>query len=142
MLASFVAGKFSIVTIMPRIRMMLEELVQRVGVGHRLASIRTSNLTVLDFMKDFEGCKRILIEQAKDTIEKDYAEAIILGCAGMAGFAAEVAKEVNVPVFDAVASAIKVAEALVDMKMKTSKVLSYKRPEKKEFKGMPELFQP
>ncbi len=142
MLASFVAGKFSIVTIMPRIRMMLEELVHRVGVGHRLASIRTPNLTVLDFMKDFEGCKRILIEQAKDTIEKDYAEAIILGCAGMAGFAAEVAKEVDVPVFDAVASAKKVAEALVDMKMKTSKVLSYKRPEKKEFKGMPELFQP
>ena len=93
-------------------------------------------------MKDFEGCKKILIEQARDTIEKDYAEAIILGCAGMAGFAAEVAKEVDVPVFDAVASAIKVAEALVDMGMKTSKVLSYKPPEKKEFRGMSDLFQP
>lgn len=142
MLASFIAAKYSIITIMPRIRMLLEELVKRVGVGHRLASIRTSNLTVLDFIKDFEGCKKILIEQAKDTIEKDYAEAIILGCAGMAGFASEVEKEVNVPVLDAVACAIKVAEALVDMKMKTSKVLSYKKPEKKEFKGMSELFQP
>ena len=141
MFASFVAGRFSIVTIMPRIRMMLEELVQRVGLGHRLASIRTPNLTVLDFRKDFEGCKKILIKEAKDTIEKDYAEAIILGCAGMAGFAAEVQNEVHVPVFDAVASAIKVAEALVDMGVKTSKVLSYKSPEKKEFKGMPVLFQ-
>lgn len=142
MLATFVAGKFSIVTIMPRIRMMLEELVQRIGVKHRLASIRTPNLTVLDFIKDFEGCKKILIEESRYAIEKDYAEAIILGCAGMAGFATEVQKEVKVPVFDAVASAIKIAEALVDMGVNTSKVLSYKRPEKKEFKGMSELFQP
>jgi len=142
MLASFVAAKFAIVTIMPRIRMMLEELVKRVGLEHRLASIRTPNLKVLDFMNDFEGCKKILIEEAKDTIEKDYAEAIILGCAGMAGFAEEVERAVKVPVFDAVASAIKVAEALVDMGMKTSKVLSYQRPEKKEFKGMAKLFQP
>jgi allantoin racemase len=142
MLATFVAGKFSIVTIMPRIRMMLEELIQRVGVKHRLASIRTPNLTVLDFMRDFEGCKKILIQEAKDTIEKDYAEAIILGCAGMAGFAAEVQKEIHVPVFDAVASAVKIAEALVDMGVKTSKALSFKFPEKKEIKGMPSHFQP
>jgi len=142
MLAGFVAAKFSIVTIMPRIRMMLEELVQRVGVGHRVASIRTPDLTVMDFINDFEGCKRILIQEAKDTIEKDYAEAIILGCAGMADFATEVEKAVHVPVFDAVSSAVKVAEILVDMGVKTSKVLTYQRPEKKEFKGMEELFQP
>jgi allantoin racemase len=142
MLATIVAGKFSIVTIMPRIRMLLEELVQRIGVKHRLASIRTPNLTVLDFIKDFERCKNILIEESRYAIEKDYAEAIILGCAGMAGFAAEVQKEVKVPVFDAVASAIKIAEALVDMGVKTSKALSYRRPEKKEFKGMSELFKP
>ena len=36
-LATFVAGKFSIVTIMPRIRMMLEEQVHRAGVAHRLS---------------------------------------------------------------------------------------------------------
>jgi hypothetical protein len=41
-----------------------------------------------------------------------------------------------------VASAVKVAEALVDMGLKTSKALSYQSPEKKAFKGMPELFQP
>jgi hypothetical protein len=35
-----------------------------------------------------------------------------------------------------VASAVKVAEALVELGVKTSKVLSYKWPEKKEFKGM------
>ena len=141
-LASFVAAKFSIVTIMPRIRMMLEELTQRVGLSHRLASIRTPDLKVLDFQQDFEGCKQVLIEESKDAIKNDYAEAIILGCAGMAGFAAEVERAVHVPVFDAVASAVKVAETLVDMGLKTSKVLSYQRPEKKAFKGMPELFQP
>ncbi len=142
MLAGFVAAKFSIVTIMPRIRMMLEELIQRVGLGHRLASIRTPDLKVLDFQRDFEKCKQVLIEESKDAIKSDYAEAIILGCAGMAGFAAEVERAVHVPVFDAVASAVKVAETLVDMGLKTSKALSYQPPEKKTFKGMPQLFQP
>jgi allantoin racemase len=141
-MASFVAAKFSIVTIMPRIRMMLEELIQRVGLDHRLASIRTPDLTVLDFQRDFEGCKQVLIDESRDAIKNEYAEAIILGCAGMAGFAAEVERAVHVPVFDAVASAVKVAEALVDMGLKTSKVLSYQPPEKKDFKGMPQLFQP
>jgi allantoin racemase len=140
-LATFVAGKFSIVTIMPRIRMMLEELVHRAGVDHRLASIRTPDLSVLDFMRDFEGSKKILIREAKDTIEKDYSEAIILGCAGMAGFARVVQEEVGVPVFDAVASGVKIAEALVDLGLTTSKALSYKWPEKKELKGMDTLFQ-
>ncbi len=141
-LASFVAARFSIVTIMPRIRLMLEELVRRVGVEHKIASIRTPNLCVLDFHRDFEGCKEVLIREAKDTIENDYAEAIILGCAGMAGFAEEVEQAVGVPVFDAVASAVKVAETLIDMGLRTSKVWTYQSPEHKEFKGMSALFQP
>ena len=142
MLASFVAAKFSIVTIMPRIRVMLEELVRRTGAEHRLASIRTPDLAVLDFARDFAGCKKTLIAEAQDTVERDGAEAIILGCAGMAGFATEVEKAVRVPVFDPVASAVKVAEALVDMGMHTSKRRTFQPPEKKELKGMPPLFQP
>jgi allantoin racemase len=141
-LAGFVAARFSIVTIMPRIRLMLEELVHRVGVEHKIASIRTPNLCVLDFQRDFEGCKEVLIREARDTIEKDYAEAIILGCAGMAGFAEQVQQAVGVPVFDAVASAVKVAEALVDMKLNTSKVWTFQPPEAKEFKGLPAILQP
>ena len=140
-LAGFICAKFSIVAIMPRMRMKLQELIHRCGAERRVASVRTPNLTVLDFHHDFEGCKRILINEAKEAIEKDYAEAIILGCAGMAGFAEEVQKEVKVPVFDAVASAVKVAEALVDMKLRTSKILTFKYPESKEIKGMSELFK-
>ncbi len=140
-LATFVAGKFSIITIMPRIRMMLEETVHRAGVAHRLASIRTPDLTVLDFVRDYDGCKRILIREAQDTVEKDYSEAIILGCAGMAAFVDQVRAEVPVPVFDAVASAVKIAEGLVDLGIKTSKACSFKWPEKKEIKGLDPLFQ-
>lgn len=141
-LTRFVAARFAIVTIMPRIRLMLEELVERCGAASRCASIRTPDLSVADFMNDYDGCERILIEQARDAIANDYAEAIILGCAGMAAFVDNVRQAVPVPVFDAVACGVRLAESLVGLGIGTSKVLTYKAPEKKEFKGMGSIFQP
>ena len=141
-LTRFVAARFAIVTIMPRIRLMLEELVERCGARHRCASIRTPDLSVADFMDDYDRCEKILIDQAREAIAEDYAEAIILGCAGMAAFVENVRKALPVPVFDAVASGVRVAESLVGLGIGTSKVQTYKPPEKKEFKGLGELFQP
>ena len=141
-LTQFVAARFAIVTIMPRVRLMLEELVQRSGASHRCASIRTPDLAVIDFMNDYDRCEKILIDQAKEAIADDYAEAIILGCAGMASFVDNVRRALPVPVFDAVASAVSLAQTLVHLGISTSKVLTYKPPEKKELKGLGELFQP
>jgi len=140
--SSFLAVRFSIISVIPRIRLMLEEVVRRCGAEHRCTSIRTPNLTVMDYVTDPDRCQRILVEEAKDAVAKDYAEALLLGCAGMGSFVEAVRRAVPVPVLDAVASGVKVAESLVDLGLKTSKVLTYMPPEKKEFKGMDDLYQP
>lgn len=70
------------------------------------------------------------------------AEAICLGCAGMVKFANDLEKELGVPVIDGVTAAVKMAEALVDLGKKTNKILSFKHPEKKEYKGFPAILQP
>ena len=62
------------------------------------------------------------IELAK---REDRAEAIVLGCAGMAELAARLTEKHGLPVIDGVASAVKLAEAFGALGLKTSKIGAY-----------------
>ncbi|PZE20333.1 aspartate/glutamate racemase family protein [Paenibacillus xerothermodurans] len=134
-MASMLAARFSIVTVLPRIKTMLEELVAGYGMGHRVISIRTTPLSVLDFEKDPAKGMEVLAQEGRRAVEEDHAEAILLGCAGMAEFADRLEQELQVPVFDGVVAAVKFAEAVVDLGKTTSKLKTYKYPEKKKFIG-------
>lgn len=134
-MASMLAARFSVVTVLPRIKTMLEELVVGYGMQHRVVNIRTTPLCVLDFERDPEAGLEILRQEGKKAVEEDYAEAILLGCAGMADFAQKLEQELGVPVIDGVVAAVKFAEAIVDLGKTTSKLKTYKFPEKKEFIG-------
>ena len=68
-------------------------------------------------------------------IEQDHAEAILLGCAGMTDLADALTKETGVPVIDGVAAAVKFAEALVGLGLKTCKRLAYESPRPKSYTG-------
>lgn len=140
-MASFISGRFSIVSVMPKSRLIFEELVHRYGAERKLASLRTPDLSVLDTSDDIKKTQRILIEEAKIAVEEDYAEAILLGCAGMVGFTEEVEKVAKVPVIDSVAAGVKVAEALVTMNLRTSKIYSFEKPGNKKIVGVPEIFR-
>lgn len=141
-MASMMAARFSIVTVIPRIRTLLEEVVRRYGMTEKCVSIRTTNMCVLDFEHDPERGMRELTAECKVAISEDGAEAICLGCAGMAKFAEDLEREFGVPVFDGVVCATKLAEALVDLGKRTSKIMTFKYPEKKEYKGILAYLQP
>jgi allantoin racemase len=79
------------------------------------------------------------IELAK---QEDRAEVIVLGCAGMAELAARLAARHGVPVIDGVASAVKLAEALAALGLKTSKVGAYALPRPKPYLGALSSFGP
>ncbi|PFP30649.1 Asp/Glu/hydantoin racemase [Bacillus sp. AFS073361] len=134
-LASMLAARFSVVTVLPRIKTMLEELVDSYGMSKRVLNIRCTPLAVLDFERDPEGGIETLRQEGKRAVEEDKAEAILLGCAGMAEFANSLEKELGVPVLDGVTAAVKFAESIVDLGKKTSKLNTYKYPEKKEYIG-------
>lgn len=141
-LATTVASKFSIIAVIPRTILMLEETVKKNGMVEQCASIRSTGLSVLDFEKDPKtGLERIK-QESKNAILEDGAEAICLGCAGMTSFAKDLEDEFQVPVFDGVSSAVKLAEALVILNKKTSKVNYFKYPEKKNYKGYLKILQP
>jgi len=134
---SLVAYKWSIVTVLPRVKPLLEELVHRNGMESRCASIRCTPLTVLEIEEDIERTRRMMVDEARAAIAEDGAEAILLGCAGLGPLDRWMQEQLAVPVLDGVACAVKLAEALHGYGITTSKVAAYKDPEPKELVACP-----
>jgi allantoin racemase len=141
-MASLVAYKWSIVTVLPRVKPMLEELVHRNGMEMRCASIRCTPLTVLEIEEDLERTKRMMVDEARSAIAEDGAEAILLGCAGLGPLDKWMQQQLDVPVLDGVACAVKLAEGLHHYGITTSKVAAYKDPERKELLACPGSLAP
>jgi allantoin racemase len=135
-MASMLAARFSIVTVLPRIKTMLEDMVAGYGMTHRVVSIRTTPMGVLDFERDPKRGMEMLAREGGRAVKEDHAEAILLGCAGMAEFAENLERQLGVPVIDGVITAVKFAEAIVELGKTTSKLKTYQPPENKPFNGI------
>src|SRR5207248_4973766 len=83
------------------------------------------------------GAVRAVVAEARKAVETDHAEAICLGCAGMAGLEEAITTELRVPVIDGVGAAVRLAEAVVGLGLRTSKVSTYAVPEPKKIIGWP-----
>ncbi len=139
--AAFLAKRFTVVTTLERSRVPVEELCRRYGMGER-ATVRAANIAVLSLEDPNSGARDRLRSEIAQAIEEDNAEAIVLGCAGMADLAKTLQGEFGLPVIDGVGAAVKQAEALVALGLSTSKRGAYAAPISKTYKGMFESFAP
>lgn len=139
--ANMLGAKFSVATILPRAKDLIEETVTTTGLSSKCASVRCTDLTVVETEETREAAVEALLEASELAVEEDGAEAICLGCAGMGGLDEELEKELPVPVIDSVGAAAVLAEGLVQLDKTTSKVMTYKSPEPKEIKGYPDIYQ-
>ncbi len=96
------------------------ELVRKYGFQERCASLRA-----VDEASDAPMEQRLL-DAGLRAIEEDFAEVIILGCAGFAGLADRMSERLGVPVVSGVASGVKIAEALAACGCRTSKRAKYR----------------
>lgn len=140
--ANMLAAKWSVITTTHRVRDIVEKTVQKTGLQGRCASVRTTDLAVLDTEISRETTMQALLEMGKVAIATDGAEALCLGCAGMSGLDRQLESALGVPVIDAVAAAVKLAESLVALGKTTSKHMTYRPPELKSIAGYPGHFQP
>ena len=138
LLSTLVAHRFSLISLFPRDKILLEELLWRYGMTSQCASIRVTGLSVLDCEQSPEKADEAMKEAGRAAIREDGAEALVLGCAGMAGFAKELEAELKVPVIDGVSTAVKLAETLVKMGISTSKAISFDYPIPKKYINMEE----
>ena len=97
-------GRFAIVTGGERWRPMLSRLAGALGHTQTLAGIHTVAPTGAELAADPAGARLLLAEACCQAMERFKVQAVILGGAGLAGMAADIASLVPVPVIDSVSA--------------------------------------
>jgi allantoin racemase len=141
-LAALVAGKFAVVTTLARSIPAIEHNLVRYGLMARCARVRAAEVAVLALESRGRMREKLISGEIAAAIRDDRAEAIVLGCAGMADLAADLSAEHGLPVVDGVAAAVKLVEALAGLGLRTSKLGGYASPSPKPYRGLFEPFAP
>jgi allantoin racemase len=137
--AAILGHKFSIICALDPDVAVFEQHAARFGMSDRLASVRAVQIPVLE-LDDRARAVSALVEQSVKAVKEDGAHVLIFGCTGMAGMAKGVEDGLrkqgitDVPVVDPPIIALKIAEALADVRLSHSK-RTYPVPPEKEIIG-------
>jgi allantoin racemase len=138
-IASCLAGTFSVITTLDLSVPILKNNLLKRGFDRICVNVSSVNVPVLDLENEESNALLAIEDEIQRSITNDKAEAIVLGCAGMADFAEKLEKKFSVPVIEGVSSSIILAEGLVKMKKTTSKLGGYSYPRPKRYSG---IFKP
>jgi allantoin racemase len=133
--ASFVATGFSVVTTMTRTCVIAERLVHRYGFDRACRGIHGTDIPVLALERLDDDVVAQIEAAARDALARDRSGAVVLGCAGMAALARQLQARLGVPVIDGVGVAVKFAESLAALGLRTSKAGDYAPPLPKRYVG-------
>ena len=95
-------GRFAIVTGGAAWAPMLQRLAHAVGLHEQLASVHTLAASGLQLAADPVAARGVLAQACRSAADGSDVRCVIVGGAGLAGFAAEVAADVPVPLVDSV----------------------------------------
>ena len=133
--ASFVSTGFSVVTTLERTRIIAEHLVRNYGMERHCRRVRAIDIPVLELDNPRSNARAMILAECERAISEDNSGAIVLGCAGMADLTHFLEDRLQIPVIDGVAAAVKFAEALVGLGLRTSKRGDLAFPLHKPYKG-------
>jgi allantoin racemase len=140
--ASVIAPSFSVVTTLARTTGMAWHLAERYGMKRFCRSVRATDVAVLDLDQPGSAARRLIVDECRRALEQDGADAIVLGCAGMADLCRAIEDAIAAPVVEGVTAALKWAEALVSLRLGTAKRGEYARPLAKRYSGPLADFSP
>ncbi|WP_405243182.1 aspartate/glutamate racemase family protein [Lentisalinibacter salinarum] len=137
--ASTLGHRFAFITVLERLRPLIDNLVATYGLTHNYASFQAVDIPVLDISHSMEALNKALTGKAIAAIEEDHADYMILGCTGFLGCADAMSAALqeaghDVPVIDPIPLAVHVADALVKTGLSHSK-LAYPSPSVKQIDG-------
>jgi allantoin racemase len=141
-LAALVAGRFSVVTTLKRSVPPIEHNLLRYGLASRCARVRAAEIPVLELEVPGSAARTRISTEIDRAIREDDAEAIVLGCAGMTDLAKDLSLQHDLPVIDGVSAAVKLAEALHALGLRTGKRLGYAMPIPKAYAGSFRKYSP
>jgi allantoin racemase len=134
--------RFVVVTTLSRSIAAIEANLMKYGLASRCARVRACEVPVLALDDPGSNASALISAEIERGKQDDHAEAIVLGCAGMADLAARLSEKHGLPVVDGVASAVKLAEAFGTLGLKTSKIGAYAAPGQKTYSGAFARFAP
>lgn len=127
-MASMISNRFSVVTTLARSVPALEHNLHRYGLASRCGSVRSSEVAVLELEEPGSDARKRISAEIGRAVAEDRAEAIVLGCAGMADLASDLEREHGLPVLDGVACAVRLVEAMAGLGLRTSRLGGYAPP--------------
>ncbi|MGB7297568.1 MAG: aspartate/glutamate racemase family protein [Candidatus Aminicenantales bacterium] len=119
-IASMLGRSFSVLSATRHSIPHKAELVRKYHLEGMLASIRTPGAE-----SDTAADEERYLQAARQAVEEDGAEVIVLGCAGMTGSDKAIQEQLGVPVLDGVVCALIIAFGLVKYGVSTSRAGKY-----------------
>jgi allantoin racemase len=110
--AALLGGPIGFIGPVPRVLNVYRGVVERTGLASRIAGYRPLDMRPQDFA-DPANLVAPVARLAKELIEQDHAESIVVAGAALAGLIDRVQAEVPAPVVDGIAAGVVLAEALV-----------------------------
>lgn len=125
MTAALLAHRFAIVTMPSRTKAQSDAVVRSLGLGHRCA-VRSIDEPVVEVKNGSIHLLDAFVAESRFALAED-AEAIVLGCAGLADLVEPLHHALGVPVVEGVAAAVVIAEGLVSQRLTTSRANTWAR---------------
>jgi allantoin racemase len=126
-LAMMLGHRFGIISTVDRGTPGMLDLVAHYGLGSRCAAVEATDVGVLELDEDPNGALAAM-EAAGHRAISAGAEALCLGCGAMVGGREALERSLGVPVIEAVPAAVRLAESLVSLGLRTSKIRAFGRP--------------
>jgi len=134
--ASLLGRSFSVVTTMSRTVGRARDLSRTYGLERQCAGVHACDIPVLELEEDRERTYAVILAFAKNALAADGSDAVVLGCAGMAGLPQLLTEQLGVPVVDGVAAGTLLAESLVRLGLRPSTHGELAPPPPKPYRGL------
>ena len=124
--AGLLAHSFGFITVLGRLRPLIDNMASKYGLSAKYASFQAIDIPVLEISHDVEKLNEALTEKALTAVQRDGADALILGCTGFLGCAAAMRRGLldaglDVPVIDPIPLTVHIADTLIKTGLSHSK---------------------
>jgi allantoin racemase len=139
-MALLLGGRFGILAGMKRAVELMDSMVRTYGLEARYAGTRPLGMRVLDFEAHREKTLAVLTETG-ESLRADGADVLLLGCAGLTSFTAELEAALGMTIVDPVEAGCRMLKAIVESGLSVSHAGIYTRPAPQEMRHLERLFE-
>jgi allantoin racemase len=135
--AALLGGPIGFIGPVPRVLNVYRGVVERTGLAGRIAGYRPLDMRPQDFA-DPANLVAPTAKLARELVEQDHAETVVVAGAALAGLIDQVQAQVPVPVIDGITAGVVLAEALVRLARPKAMAGSHARLPEREVSGFGE----